>query len=884
MPFCLRSISQRDESTGDVVPNNVDAIASKSLFTSPPSDSLAVSSSPVVNGSLNSAAFTSNASVNSSATETQATEPVAPLPSLSEVSLPTPVKTLRDDNIDQSAQIQDQETAIPPAEAAVEAAIEESAVTSSVPPVIDAQESDLRHEVPLSIDTPINDLEQANISPKIDALEQSESTDQAPTETQKRNEQTPAPMTVESADLSMQEAPALPDLPVKIESEQEASKVDSTGVQDTEMEEAPQSAISTKIPREREDDDDEERSAKRTKTEDDSERPVVNGVAEAAQNGESTADHSPSEPAITPYLTKELIKQVKNAARTTDGRNFRESVAKLWPGVVDGYLAKVSNPTDFATIEQNLRAGSYPTLKEFKADIKLLHTNSVLFNGEIHDVTKAAKRAYDALLAKVTNIPPEPTPAAKKEKKPKAATPVAEYAPKPRRQSKGAATDAVFSVDPNTKTPVIRRDSTKAETGRPKRDIIPPKNKDLSYSVRPKSKKYAVELRWCREVLSELKKPKYTTFSYPFQAPVDPVALGIPTYFSVIKHPMDISTVDQNLTDDQYSTSKEFEKDVGLIFSNAYKFNPPGNPVHELAKQYEALWKEQLGKKSRWISDHTPNVASASPTPETEAEESEAEPEQPANVGESAVFKRLVEEQQKLIALLSDPSSNSVEKKLQQDMVDFLTTQVAAEKSKAAPAKKLKKAQTSKSAAPKKKVSAPSKPLKKQKQRYLGTLEKEVISNGIGSLPEDVAEEVLGLIQADRPDVGTEDDGTLELDIDSVAAPTLWKIYDLVQLHCPDIKVNLERQYAQRDAPRSHAKPAPKKKNKPMNKYEQDQKIKQLEGTLQSFERHTSGSQEPLQCKITSELGDTIVTNNTAAVENHANDSSGDEDSDSEEE
>lgn len=92
----------------------------------------------------------------------------------------------------------------------------------------------------------------------------------------------------------------------------------------------------------------------------------------------------------------------------------------------------------------------------------------------------------------------------------------------------------------------------------------------------------------------------------------------------------------------------------------------------------------------------------------------------------------------------------------------------------------------------------------------------------------------------------TEDDGTLELDIDSVAAPTLWKIYDLVQLHCPDIKVNLERQYAQRDAPRSNAKPASKKKNKPMNKYEQDQKIKQLEGTLQTFERQTSGSQEPI--------------------------------------
>lgn len=741
------STSQRDESAGDVGSNNVDAIASKVPNIS---DKPAVDNTPIVNGALNSAAFTSNASIDSPV-ESQAAESASSLPALPDLPAPVPTKMPSDENnINLSEQLP-----VTSADAALEAAIEEPSMTSTVPPVVDAQESDLRHVEPSSTDAPINDLEQANITPKIDL---NQSTDSATLSTLEPQDEPASALADSATDLSTQEAPASIDLPVKGETDQEPSNADGLGGQDTEMTDVPQIPQPTKVPREREDDEDAERSVKRTKTEDESNASVVNGVPASTQNGEHDAS---AEPAVTPYLIKEIIKQVKNAARTADGKNLRAPVVELWPALAAAYEAKVPTPTDFATIEKNLRDNKYPTMKEVKADIELLYTNCVLFNGPEHDITKAAQRASNALLAKIANIAPEPVPVPKKEnKKAKAVTPAVDYTPKPRRQSKGTAAESApaqtFALDPQSNTPLIRRDSTKAETGRPKRDIIPPKNKDLSYSVRPKSKKYAVELRWCREVLTELKKPKYNTFSYPFQQPVDPVALGIPTYFSVIKHPMDISTVDQNLSDDLYSTSKEFEKDVGLIFSNAFKFNPPGNPVHELAKQYEALWKEQLSKKSRWISDHTPAVASASPTPDSEAEESENEPEQPANIGESAVFKRLVEEQSKLIALLSDPASSAVDKKIQQDMVDFLKNQVDAEKNKAAPAKKSKKAQTTKSAAPKKKAAPPAKApaSKKQKQRYLGTLEKEVISHGIGSLPEDVAEEVLGLIQADRPDVG----------------------------------------------------------------------------------------------------------------------------------
>ena len=127
------------------------------------------------------------------------------------------------------------------------------------------------------------------------------------------------------------------------------------------------------------------------------------------------------------------------------------------------------------------------------------------------------------------------------------------------------------------------------------------------------------------------------------------------------------------------------------------------------------------------------------------------------------------------------------------------------------------------------------------------------------------------------------DDGTVELDIDAIPTGTLWKIYELIKTHTPEIERSLRQQFQERDAPRASTKQAPKKKNKPMNKYEQDRKIAHLQNQMQTFERGNSGSQEPIPSKINDEEF-TSSANSILAVEDHGNESSGDEDSDSEEE
>nr|CAB3489301.1 unnamed protein product [Digitaria exilis] len=78
-----------------------------------------------------------------------------------------------------------------------------------------------------------------------------------------------------------------------------------------------------------------------------------------------------------------------------------------------------------------------------------------------------------------------------------------------------------------------------------------------------------------------------------FNTPVDPVLFGIPDYFDVIRHPMDLGTVKKKLTSKQYRSTTEFAADVRLTFSNAMKYNPPGNHVHEIAKELNGIFDSE---------------------------------------------------------------------------------------------------------------------------------------------------------------------------------------------------------------------------------------------------------------------------------------------------
>ncbi|KAH8835385.1 Bromodomain-containing protein [Flagelloscypha sp. PMI_526] len=109
--------------------------------------------------------------------------------------------------------------------------------------------------------------------------------------------------------------------------------------------------------------------------------------------------------------------------------------------------------------------------------------------------------------------------------------------------------------------------------------------------------------RFCLSVIRSLKKNKD---AIPFLRPVDPVALGIPLYFQVIKTPMDLSTVERKLSSSNaakpdpnpdnphYIHVDEFAKDVRVIFTNCYTFNGLEHAVSQMAKRLEETFDRQM--------------------------------------------------------------------------------------------------------------------------------------------------------------------------------------------------------------------------------------------------------------------------------------------------
>lgn len=87
----------------------------------------------------------------------------------------------------------------------------------------------------------------------------------------------------------------------------------------------------------------------------------------------------------------------------------------------------------------------------------------------------------------------------------------------------------------------------------------------------------------------------------------------------------------------------------------------------------------------------------------------------------------------------------------------------------------------------------------------------------------------------------------MELDIETLTEPTLAEIYDMIIRYLPEVDRSIRKQKDQeRVRSRALAQPKQKKKNKPMSKNEQERKIEHLKNAVQEFERHGSGSQEPV--------------------------------------
>ncbi|KAK3386416.1 hypothetical protein B0H63DRAFT_391911 [Podospora didyma] len=660
---------------------------------------------------------------------------------------------------------------------------------------------------------------------------------------------------------------------------------------DTSMSDAPPS---NKVSRERDQDSEDEPVAKRAKVDavadqvevkispKESERPKADNPDSTPatahspyhSNGEARmlSDPSLDDNPISEWQSRQLRQILAGVKKTKAGAMFKNSVEVLWPTVWADYSARIQNPTDITTMERHLRGDleKYKTLGAFKRDVNLLYENSVIFNGEGHDVTRAAKATRDTIFGRMSQhsaaepakVPKNPTTKhPSRHTEPRSTAQHSPTAAPPQRPPKttGDAPSSIppkpvvespaFAIPANSNgVPLIRRDSTKPDS-RTKRPVKPAHPKDLVYDT--KRKKMIPELRFCEEVLQEIGRSKYIDFNAPFKLPVDPVALNIPHYHKIIKKPMDLKTMEKKMSAGEYSSAKEFERDFDLIVKNCKTFNGEDHTVYEQALKLQSIFRKEMAKKDEWLSKNapaslpTPTHATTSPRLKDDSDEDDDADSEPDQIDESdkeyqaslqrqaTIQRRLEVEQKNINDLLSSASPSMDDIEIAQSVVAMLQKNLLAERQKQAslPVKKASKPKPAKAKRPgggasgggstkKSSLSGPSDnhrggatkksggTKKQPTKRKIGVVEKEVIAAGIGELDGVLLERAIDIIKKDTGQ-GENDSGELELDIEVLSQEALVMLYEMAIKEFPGLRKEKESTLAAAPPP-----PPPAVRNK----------------------------------------------------------------------
>ncbi|XP_022076481.2 bromodomain testis-specific protein isoform X1 [Acanthochromis polyacanthus] len=85
-------------------------------------------------------------------------------------------------------------------------------------------------------------------------------------------------------------------------------------------------------------------------------------------------------------------------------------------------------------------------------------------------------------------------------------------------------------------------------------------------------------------------------YSWPFQQPVDAVALHLPDYYTIITNPMDLGTIKTRLQSRYYWQASECIEDINAMFNNCYVYNRPGDDIVLMARTLQNIFSQKLLK------------------------------------------------------------------------------------------------------------------------------------------------------------------------------------------------------------------------------------------------------------------------------------------------
>ncbi|KAI9366679.1 Bromodomain-containing protein [Pilaira anomala] len=399
----------------------------------------------------------------------------------------------------------------------------------------------------------------------------------------------------------------------------------------------------------------------------------------------------PSPPHAEQKMSREQHKycgaMMRNLKKHRDASPFLKPVDYVKLNLPE-YPKIVTKPMDLLMVESKLNSFQYGTVEEFISDVRLIFDNCFKFNGPEGMLSVLCQNVESAFEKGLRQMP--------------------------------------MLV---TNSPVIIHK---------KREIhCPSKDYPETYTNQFTGKG---ELKYCVQTLRELKKPKYRQQMYPFLSPVDPIALNLPDYTTIIQHPMDLSTIETKLLNQQYQEPIQFQQDIQLMFNNCYLYNPPSLPIYRMAKEMEKVFEDYWQKRPQitHLKKKRPVAAAVAAAAAAAVKMDEPKP---------------IKNKKKVV----DQEIAQLERTIQD-----ISKQIQSMKTKPTTIKK-------------RKLVHPPPVL------YEFTfLDKKELSHEINELESHHLNAIVDIIKSSMPDLDVNDQKEIELDIDSLDNLTLHRLYNVI--------------------------------------------------------------------------------------------------------
>ncbi|KAI6648492.1 Bromodomain testis-specific protein [Oopsacas minuta] len=276
------------------------------------------------------------------------------------------------------------------------------------------------------------------------------------------------------------------------------------------------------------------------------------------------------------------------------------------PGSLDlpDYFDIITEPMDFQTIRARLQIGYYKNYEECIRDCRLVFTNCLTYNRPTDDIVHMCKVLQTSFENRVEYMLANEDSLAELQNQSKHIVDDPEkldlqIESKLQEKARGFKRRSESTPSAEKTHDPIQSDSKTKRRRESARQVKRP-NLEIDYSTGPqfshKKTKLNVQLKYCNNILKELLSQKYKDLNWPFRQPVDPVELGLPDYYEIIKEPIDLGTIRKNMDNREYKTGLAFANDVRLVFSNCYKYNPPDNQVVQLAHKLQDIFEVRWAK------------------------------------------------------------------------------------------------------------------------------------------------------------------------------------------------------------------------------------------------------------------------------------------------